>query len=142
MKPENTDTPLKADCPSATCSASSDTPETGAHMKKLPMAWDYFDHQTKEKMGSMEVEIRTLRDELKAHQEDAVTHFIAREELKEGLRKAILWAESAANRIEDREGINWTYLEEARRVFNSLPNAPAMAPPPRRLLPTKDVPGG
>lgn len=86
------------------------------------MAWDYFDHQTKKKMGFMELEIRTLRDELSAHQEDAVDHFIAREELKEGLRKAILWAESATNRIEDREGINWTYLEEARRVFNSLPN--------------------
>lgn len=28
MTPENTDTPLKADCPSASCSASSDTPET------------------------------------------------------------------------------------------------------------------
>lgn len=28
MIPENTDTPMKADCPSASCSPSSDTPET------------------------------------------------------------------------------------------------------------------
>lgn len=41
------------------------------------------------------------------------------EELKEALRKAILWAEGASRHITDREGINWTYLEEARRVLDS-----------------------
>ena len=92
-------------------------------MNELPFVWDHFDHVTKLRMGAMEKEIKTLRAEIAAHQEEAVACFIAREELKEGLRKAILWAESAAHRIEDRDDLNWAYLEDARIVFHSLPNS-------------------
>lgn len=75
-----------------------------------------------EKIKLLEHENRILLDEVKAHQEAAIHQFIVVQELKEGLRKAILWAESASRRITDRSSINWSYLEEARKVFNSLPN--------------------
>ena len=78
-----------------------------------------YQYTPEEKNKLLEHENSILKKELTAHQEEAVHHFIAREQLKEGLRKAILWAEGASTRITDREGINWTYLEEARRVLDS-----------------------
>ena len=78
-----------------------------------------YQYTPEEKNKLLEHENSILKKEMTAHQEEAVHHFIAREQLKEALRKAILWAEGASTRITDREGINWTYLEEARRVLDS-----------------------
>lgn len=36
---------------------------------------------------------------------------------REALRKAVLWAECVSVRLENREGINWTYLTEAREAL-------------------------
>ena len=38
-------------------------------------------------------------------------------ELKEALRKVILWAESMAARRKSNEDVNWTYLEKGRKVL-------------------------
>lgn len=42
------------------------------------------------------------------------------QELVEGLRKAILWAECCSSRIkgDERDNINWTYLNDARKILN------------------------
>lgn len=38
----------------------------------------------------------------------------------EALRKAILWAECISARMETRDQINWTYLNEARATLKQL----------------------
>jgi len=43
-----------------------------------------------------------------------------RDRLKEALRKAISWGDSASHHILYRENINWTYLDEAREALQSL----------------------
>ncbi len=40
------------------------------------------------------------------------------EEMIEGLRLAIAWAESASTRIQDRENINWRTLNKARDIYS------------------------
>ena len=41
------------------------TPETDAHMKTYPFQqWDYFDHQTLEKMGDLERRLTVAREAL------------------------------------------------------------------------------
>lgn len=40
------------------------------------------------------------------------------EELREALRKAVAWGESASRHILYRENINWRYLDEARAVLD------------------------
>ena len=40
------------------------------------------------------------------------------QELMEGLRKVIIWAECVSMKIEDRERINWTYLNDGREVLS------------------------
>jgi hypothetical protein len=45
---------------------------------------------------------------------------LERNELREALRKAIVWADSAAaSNTERRNEINWSYLEAARQVLFS-----------------------
>lgn len=57
---------------------------------------------------------------------------LERNELREALRKAIVWAESAAAQITDnRADINWSYLEDARKVLSS--QNPPVSDAPRSL---------
>lgn len=66
---------------------------------------DYF-------LGEL-TETGKLRSELKAVTEQ-------RDRLVEALRKAILWGDSASHYILHRQDINWTYLNEAKEVIQSL----------------------
>lgn len=43
-----------------------------------------------------------------------------RDRLVEALRKAILWGDSASHYILHRQDINWTYLNEAKEVIQSI----------------------
>jgi chromosome segregation ATPase len=57
--------------------------------------------------------LRTLNEEQIAHLLGNHT-----QELREALRKAIVWGEGISGRItKDRASINWRYLEEAREVL-------------------------
>lgn len=43
---------------------------------------------------------------------------VERTTYKEGLRKAIAWAEALVSKVPNREELNWTYLNDAREAFN------------------------
>lgn len=57
------------------------------------------------------------------------------EELREALRKAVAWGESASRHILYRENINWRYLDEARAVLDKA-NAAALAQPEKENQPS------
>lgn len=61
-------------------------------------------------------------DEIRKNMEEAQACWKAcREKLRvktEGLRKVISWAESVSGRVtENRESINWTYLNDAKKAY-------------------------
>ena len=59
--------------------------------------------------------IRELEEQIK------VKEFLLNEALREALRVCVWWAESVSRRItEDRESINWTGLQQARKALADI----------------------
>ena len=92
-------------------SVSSDTPETDA------AEW------TTTHSGAKAVDSDFARklERARNHNRICVARMaLERNELREALRKAIVWADSAAaSNTERRNEINWSYLEAARQVLFS-----------------------
>lgn len=67
------------------------------------------------------------RDEASDSYVNAVNQLAAEralaDRLAEALRKCVLWAEGASNKLIDREHINWSYLEESRKNLTAWKEA-------------------
>lgn len=90
-------------------------PEQQPKLDEIAEKWHYkmfYDALTPTEMSNKDIIKSAMLEYAAELQQDK-----EREHLVEALRKAILWAEACSFRIEDREQLNWTYLNEARAVY-------------------------
>lgn len=71
---------------------------------------EFYDLDSREFFAFRTDEIRLYKLGYRQAEADAA-------ELVEGLRRVILWAECASAKMESRENINWTYLNDGRAAL-------------------------